>query len=264
MSTPANPITGESRRFPIPLPNLLWLFLATVVLIIVAIGLQFGLPNYRQQAALREIERLGGSVQSREGGPAWLRRRIGDGWMIGFDEVDRVVFYETITDADLVHLEPLTRLKELHLGEARVTGAGLYHLRGMTSLVELSLGDTQVADVGLAYLNKLTSLQMLYLDGTPITDDGLTHLAALAQLKELNLSNTRITDAGLVKLRALTKLKSLSLEDTQITDAGLMHLKGMTNLEWIRLSGTPVTDDGRAQLKRALPNVEFVERDMFH
>jgi hypothetical protein len=60
---------------------------ATVVVVVVAVGLWIGVPVYRRQVAIREIERVRGQVVSKSGGPAWLRRCIGNQRMHAFDEV---------------------------------------------------------------------------------------------------------------------------------------------------------------------------------
>ena len=59
----------------------------TVVLVVVAVGVLVGVPVYRQQVAIREIDRLGGGGETRSGGPQWLRDIVGDEWMRGFDAV---------------------------------------------------------------------------------------------------------------------------------------------------------------------------------
>ena len=56
-TTPST-LTTEPSRFAIRLPHWGWCLLGTVVLIGVGVGLSVGLPKYRQQAAIREIERL--------------------------------------------------------------------------------------------------------------------------------------------------------------------------------------------------------------
>jgi hypothetical protein len=81
------PISVDPRRVSIPLPRPLWIGLVAVVLAVVATGLQFGLPIYRQQAAIREIERAGGRVHVVPRGPAWL-------------DLDST----QVTDAGLVHV----------------------------------------------------------------------------------------------------------------------------------------------------------------
>jgi len=54
-----DPATPERRRFAIGLPRLLWIGVAAVVLVVVALGLRIGLPIYRHQAAIHTIERIG-------------------------------------------------------------------------------------------------------------------------------------------------------------------------------------------------------------
>ena len=60
------------------LPEPRWIFLSTIVLVVVGTGLRFGIPVYREQVAIREIEKLGGRVWTEPAGPAWLRERVGD------------------------------------------------------------------------------------------------------------------------------------------------------------------------------------------
>ena len=94
MSNPTSPdpIAVEPRRFSIRLPRPMSIFLATVLLVVVSVGLRFGIPIYRQQVAIREIEQVGGSATTVPGGPAWLRKFIGDERMKIFDQVEWVEF----------------------------------------------------------------------------------------------------------------------------------------------------------------------------
>ena len=60
-----------------------------------------------------------------------------------------------VTDAGLVHLKGLTKLRELYLDETKVTDAGLEHLAGLTNLQKgLNLTLTQITDAGVAELQK--------------------------------------------------------------------------------------------------------------
>src|SRR5579864_1082896 len=80
------PLIPDPRRFSIRLPRPLWIGLATVVLVVVAVTLRIGVPIYREQAAIREIERVGGKTERRPVGPEWLRRLVGDEKTLIFDE----------------------------------------------------------------------------------------------------------------------------------------------------------------------------------
>ncbi len=229
-----DPAMPESRRVSIQPPRPLWIGVATVVLVVIAVGLHFGLPIYRQKAAKAMIKRVGGEFRTEKGGPGWLRRQIGD---------ERMTLLDVVEGAQL-------RGKN-------VTDPDVAHLRGLTSLHFLALGRTQITDTGVACLRGLNGLQGLGFDGTQITDVGLLHLRGLTSLQVLTLDDTQITDAGLAHLIDLSSLKSLSLANTAVTNSGLAHLKGLRGLRNLRIRGTRVTDSGIADLQRVLPALEI-------
>ena len=186
-----DPGTPKPRRFAIRLPRPLWIGAATAVTAIMAVGLRFGLPVYRQQAAVRNVYTTGGWVTTRSGGPDWLRERIGDERMKYFDEVERVEADGTgLHDSTLSGFRNLKGLTTLRLADTEVSDAGLANLFGMSSLEELSLARTNVGDAGIAYLTGLLMLQSLNLDGTRVTDAGLAHLRGLSRLRGLSLRGT--------------------------------------------------------------------------
>src|SRR5262245_45914917 len=93
MATGANdPIPSQPHSFSIRLPRPVWIAIATISLVIVTVGLRVGLPRCRQQAAIWQIERLGGSVRTLPRGPEWLRNLVGDRGMTPFDEVRFISF----------------------------------------------------------------------------------------------------------------------------------------------------------------------------
>jgi hypothetical protein len=174
-----------------------------------ACSVRAGYPFYRQQAALREIERVHGSVlETRPGGPKWLRERLGDKRMTLFDEVVNVNLGGTnATDGTLAHVSCLTKLEHCSFGGTTVSDAGLVHLRGMASLQSLYLVNTRVTDEGLKNLTGLRQLRWLWLDNTNVTDAGLTHIKKLTELREVWVAGTHVTDAGSEELqRALPGL----------------------------------------------------------
>jgi hypothetical protein len=83
---------------------------------------------------------------------------------------------EDLCDAGLVHLQGLSRLRELTLRSTKVTDAGLVHLRGVKGLESLDLRYTKVTDAGLAHLAPLTRLRTLDLRGTNVTGPGVRKL----------------------------------------------------------------------------------------
>ena len=133
----------------------------------------------RQKEAVEAIEKLGGVVgygRNVSARSAMLRQILGDDTFAGVESVD---FWNPsqVTDADVVHLAQLPRLKHLQLG------------------------NTQVTDAGLIHLSSLKNLSGLNLDNTQVTDAGLVHLAGLKGLKHLNLYKTQVTDAGASELQ---------------------------------------------------------------
>src|SRR5262245_16369971 len=125
-TNPARPLPPEPRRFSIRLPRPLWIGLAAVMLIVVGAGLQVGLPIWRQHAAIREIERVGGLVEMRPGGPEWLRGHLSDDLQNLFDEVVVIdLSNENVTDDTLARLRWLTNVQWLQLNDTQVTDAGI-------------------------------------------------------------------------------------------------------------------------------------------
>ncbi len=211
-------------------------------------------------------------------GPAWLRRVLGDDFFNKATVVflaraqnpqeclDRLkdlphlqkldLINNQITDAELEHLEGMTELQNLILGD-QITDAGLKRIVGLKRLEEFGFTSKRITDAGLECLERLKQLRTLYLNRTQTGDAGLKHLAGLSHLDHLFLDGTQVTDAGLEYLGGLSELKQLSLYDTRITDAGLEHLRTLEQLDALSLSGSKVTDKGVKKLQQALPNCKI-------
>jgi hypothetical protein len=197
-----NPVTPEPRRSSIRQPRPLWIGVAAMVLLVAGGGLRIALPIYRQQTAIREIERLGGHVECARGGPDWLRERLGDEPMKLFDTVTQVSLSDTAASDETLN-----------------------HLRGLGGLRQLDLDGTRITDAGLAGLQRSTSLHHLLLDRTRVTDAGLAYLKALRELETLSLRDTKITDTGMAHLQRVTNLQVLYVAETFVTDGGIAELK---------------------------------------
>src|SRR5579872_4650479 len=75
--------------------------------------------------------------------------------------------------------------------ENPITDAGLDHLQRLTKLKELGLGQTKITDAGLEKLKVFKDLQILHLQQINITAAGLEHLQALTKLNILDLSGCK-------------------------------------------------------------------------
>ena len=148
---------------PLSKPNVAWMLLAGLVLVVVSPAAAREWTDDSQNEAVAEIEKLGGQVTFDGDSPD--------------KQVVKVVL-DDVEDANaaLEHVRKLTGLKELNLFGNTLTDAGLVHLKGLTSLQELWLDGTQVTDAGLMHLKRLTSLEGLHLENTQVTDAGVHDL----------------------------------------------------------------------------------------
>jgi hypothetical protein len=138
-------------------------------------------PAYRQLAAIREIERLQGSVTTDTNRASNLRHWVGWDAMRSLDEVIAVDLHGThVTNNDLATVQRLGSVCILDLGTTRITDDGLEQLQGLTNLRVLFLNKTQVTDAGLKHLKGLPNLKELSLYGTQVTQRGIADLRAAA------------------------------------------------------------------------------------
>lgn len=119
-----------------------WRLFAVAFLVVVAGVLAFAVSIYRQHLAIREIQRIGGTIEAERGCPDWIRKRVGDEKMIGFDTV-RTVFLSCskITDDGL---RGVGRFARTNVGDA-----GMERLKGLSRLRILSVSGTRVSEIGV-------------------------------------------------------------------------------------------------------------------
>jgi hypothetical protein len=173
------PAATDPRRFSMRLSRPLCIGLASGVLIVIAVGLHIGMPVYRKQVAIREIERVGGFVSGPLGGPDWLRRLIGDDCMCLLRDDSTLVDLarsEDVSDDSLVWLSSFPALKSLNLRGTGITNAGMKHIRGLKTLKHLDIGHTWVTDAGIGELKGLKNLRWLSVDGSRVSDAGVARL----------------------------------------------------------------------------------------
>lgn len=186
-------------------------------------------------------------------------------WLPTLQDVEELELKGDLTDDDLRHLRPLTKLRQLTMVYAAITDAGLARIAQISDLEGLGfLWATRFTDAGMANLKALPRIRVLGLTASNITDDGLVHIARLSSLEELGLGGTRVTDAGMAHLRSLRSVRVLVLDSTQVGDAGLAQIKDLPNLEQLALDYTRVTDAGLAHLKdcKRLTHVSVLETDV--
>lgn len=232
------PLPSSARLF-LTSGRAFWILIAGILVIVAAFAVRWGLPIHRQYAAIRALEEQWGVVQTKPGGPQWLRDRLGDEWMRPFDEAWHVRLNATgIRDGDLVHLKHLPGLQDLTFYHLEMPTDG----RALLNMSTEVFVTTEVTEARLATDPDLPNRLANPPSRPNVTDAGLVHIAALTNLQRLNLVNTQVTDAGLRQVAGLTNLRRLDLEGTQVTNAGLEHLLDLDHLEALGLSGSRITD----------------------
>ncbi|MBI3859561.1 MAG: hypothetical protein HY296_04900 [Thaumarchaeota archaeon] len=247
-----DPTTGKPPRRRRWIPLSLRIFLALLGLLAVASFVWIGVPAYRQGVAIREIERLGGTVVRSDVGRAWLRDWLGNERMKMFDEVTFVGFTDgrQATDEALRHLPAFAHLRQLDIADsdnAPITEHGIAQAGDLKNLEILYLRDTQLNDAGLAALPEMPRLRKIYLAKSPVSDAGIAHLARYAGLEELELDSS-FTDRALVHVAQLRNLTGLSIKSRLLTDEGLSKLGSLTRLTGLHVSAKRITATTTRQL----------------
>ncbi len=171
----------------------------------------------------------------------------------------QISFYRaSIRDDDLAGLSELRQLESLDLQRTRVTDAGLIHLRNLSKLKTLRLGGygTEIKDKGIRYLATLSNLEELSLDRTSITDAALAHLRGLNKLKSLSVREV-LVDQGLVHLADLRSLTQLDLDSTFLSDATVAAFRPFPEMRRLSADNTMLTENGVRQLQSLVPSGSF-------
>jgi internalin A len=164
--------------------------------------------------------------------PKWLVKALGPDY---FGHVKRVYFRRKVTDATMEHIGRLDQIESLQLeGLPALTDAGMVHLRGLTRLRNLVILRSPITGAGLANVSGLTRLEVLRLTNMPFNDADLRHLEDLKDIRNLDLGMFGMTE--------------LTYGPNRVTSAGVRRLlSGMPRLEYLRLNGsTQLTSDGLA------------------
>jgi hypothetical protein len=168
----------------------------------------------------------------------------------------------SITDAGLVHLLKLTKLRKIRLAKTAITDAGMRDLAKCEFLEDVDISQTKIGDFGVWELRALPRLKRLNLYLTLATDAGLDsfrrgdHRSA-AKIEWLNLDKCPITDEGLPKLASLTSLAWLHLGGTAVTDAGLVEVAKFESLKDVIVTKTETTLEGIEKLRQARPDMNI-------
>ena len=175
-----------------------------------------------------------------------------------------------IDDAELVHLDGVTRLRSLSLLNTSVNGSGLGVLKRLENLAvtgpairvdELNALDTltelRALEIGcrdarvtrIESLPKLSNLSALRLSRVILDDEAFLALPAIPNLTEFEFLADELTDEGIARITAFPALQSLALARSRLTDAGLSHVASLKHLESLSLEDcASVTSAGMQHL----------------
>ncbi|HEY1602320.1 MAG TPA: hypothetical protein VGG64_22150 [Pirellulales bacterium] len=155
-----------------------------------------------------------------------------------------------LTDEGLAQITKISTLRHLGLRNGAFTDHGLVHLQKLTELTSLVLGEAfypdgavNISDIGLRHLSCLTKLESLELSSTKLTGAGLSDLASLTRLTALRLKCPLLSDRELPRIVSMKSLQSLVLEQSQIAGPGLASLAGLSKLSLLSLHGYNITDE---------------------
>lgn len=153
----------------------------------------------------------------------------------------------------VLNISALTNLEDLGMGFARKSGdmftdADLMCLSNLKKLKMLQIGPRNFTDQGMTYLAQLPDIERLGIGGPGLTDQGLKYLTNMKKLDHLTISNGAF-DAG----------KMAWGSGGNITDKGLRHLENVKLLTFLEIySDNTFSAVAVRRLRRGLPNLYFL------
>jgi len=152
----------------------------------------------------------------------------------------------TLSEADLVGLEPLSRLRDLHIGVPGVTHRGLASIGKLKQLESLGLSMSALTCIGLSQLSGLSNLRKLDVSVRPRrnaaetdpADELILDLSGLRKMKDMRLSGLPLQDSDLAFLKHLPLIEYVMIHsDSALTGAFLRHLRELPELISLSVSG---------------------------
>ena len=154
---------------------------------------------------------------------------------------------DALSEADLACLEPLGRLKELHVRSKHLTDRNLASIGKLKQLESLTVFSSLTRSA-LNQLNGLSRLHHLQVVARPRrnaakkdpADELMLDLSGLKKMKNMNLSGLSLQDSDLAFLKHLPLLENLMIQPIQphaLTGAFLRHLRELPELNRLYVTG---------------------------
>lgn len=164
-----------------------------------------------------------------------------------------------LSNEALSALAKLETVEEVQLENCGLTDEDLVHLRPASKLTSLGLARNEIAGAALSPLAKL-QLKSLGLEFNNISDATLDRLLTLTTIESLRLSNCQgVTNQGLQSgtLQEMTHLKSLNLRGLKaVNDESISSLVKMSYLRHINIRQTKISQEGVEKMKAAMPGTD--------
>lgn len=156
---------------------------------------------------------------------------------------------DQVTSAGLVHLQGLTKLRNLSLGGPGITDAGMPSLRNLTNMVSISFKECSITDASFEALAGMTKLKEFDIYKTPAGNNALRILSQGREMTKLKLRGSGVTNQGLIDhIAKFESVTSIDLGETETDDKALVAISKMKKLEDLNLLRTKVTNAGVASL----------------
>jgi Leucine-rich repeat (LRR) protein len=184
--------------------------------------------------------------------------------LAGLEEL--TIVNDKITDDWLAPIGKLTNLRRLSLYTKKTTPAAFAHLEGLTRIEEIHVGDrSEMGDEELSHMTKMSRLRALYAGGDKISDAGLAQLKHFPELRDLTIfvwasAGDKITPEGLANLAHLKKLEKLFVHQCPALTKGMAAFAELKELRDLNVQSCYLTPEGLAYLA-ALPNLRQARLD---
>jgi len=266
-----------------------------MMVLVLVISLPLGWKARRasiQRRAVAAVQALGGRIAyedeldaegfprlpHRPGGPAWLRRWIGDEFFqeVGWVNIDAGNKRGRVDDDFIAAVGDFDRLQGLSIrgsgdqrdgqDHRRITAAGLARLTGLRRLRVLHLRgapiDPAIGDL-LGSWPALEDVELSDLGDSPKTLHGscLAHLARLPGLRKVIITTLASCRAADVEpLTRLEHLEQLGLDRSPASEAGVARFGSLPTLQVLSLPRTELTEPTLAELAR-IPGLGSLDFD---
>ena len=176
---------------------------AVGLLLLLTAGAWYYWEYAAQQRFLANLKSVGFGVQGKPLGPKWFTKWAKDNDFPLLLTIDWAATPARTGNDDLKVFSQMPDLEWVALFGQDVSDASVVHLRTLTKLRGLDLTSSKVTDQGLGLLTHLTRLEHLDLRATKVTDESIVFLKQFANLRMLDLRGAQMTAEGIATLKQL-------------------------------------------------------------